>query len=200
MDQLKLAPHSLQVNMLAARWLPLMWFNSDALLAKHALQMWQNSLPEISDLSAIVRARLASIPRWLVAPVVPAAANCQHGQYTERDVTDGTKATGTQMLLTNTAKLPDSQNSTWWLSQWNHYTTLLGFVVLNTLNGKRLISRHSCNKSSTHNVPSTHWWRHLLSVSTMKLNGMCHWCWIGFKTEIKKQWLPENHAKWNLSL
>ena len=104
MDQLKLAPHWSQVNTLAARWLPLMWFTSDALLAKHALQMWQNNLPETSDLSAIVRAKLASIPRWLVAPAVPAAANCQHGQYTEIDVTDGTKATGTQMLLTNTAK------------------------------------------------------------------------------------------------
>ena len=83
MYHLKLAPHWSQVNKLAARWLPLMWVTSDVLLDRHALQMWQKNLLETSDWSAIVRARLVSIPRWLDDPVAP-AANCQHWQYRHR--------------------------------------------------------------------------------------------------------------------
>lgn len=60
-----------------------MWVTSDVLLDRHALQMWQKNLLETSDWSAIVRARLVSIPRWLDDPVAP-AANCQHRQYRQR--------------------------------------------------------------------------------------------------------------------
>jgi len=67
--------------MLAARWLPLIWVTSEVLLDRQALQMWQKNLLATSDWSAIVRARLVSIPCWLDDPVAP-AANCQ--QYRHR--------------------------------------------------------------------------------------------------------------------
>jgi len=87
-----------------------MCVTSEVLLARHALQMWQKNLLETSDWSAMVRARLVSIPR-LDDPVAPAAANCQHRQYRHR--WDDVRWNGNQTLHQYTDRGEDNSPGLW---------------------------------------------------------------------------------------